>query len=140
MNTTTYERGGVPAARKQPRTQKKNDLKEVDLRRHRKLISRYELMRSLGKKFTLSRISVKYGYSHGRASQILHGHEPLNLEWMMIWATEMECSPVEIFEEDWPFPNLTPLMNGSHLADLVHRWNELTEPDRNTILRILKKK
>lgn len=137
MNTSAYERAPSPAVRRTVRAKKKYSFSDLDRRRQKKLFAWYELMRGLGNDYNLSQISEKHGFSRGRASQILYGHDPLTPEWMLIWAIELGASPFDIWEEDWPFPQSTPYTTHA-LSTLVHRWKDFSVEKRDAIAKLFR--
>ena len=129
----------APKPKKPPRNKDtRHVFNDLDRSRQRKLYARYELEVAKGKRFNLSRMSVRWGYSRGRLSQFLHGHEPLNTHAMLIWAFEIDCSPSEIWDRyEWAFDKLTPTLSHPVLRKLVQQWGDLSSSDQESIRRIV---
>lgn len=123
--------------------EKKNKLSQpIDRRRYQKLQQYHAqwCLRTGRKKLGLARISREAGYSDGRASGIFHGHEPLNIEWMLIFAQAYDVAPQKIWQEDWPFADMTRVEIPPSFALFARRWETLTDTTKEAIRKLLGKR
>lgn len=107
MNTTTSERASGARDRRFAPDKKKKSFDEMDTRRWQKLLLWHNtLVRDLGHNLNLRELAETHGFSAPRASQILRGHERLTTDWMLIWAVVFRATPLAIFEDTWPYPEV----------------------------------
>lgn len=120
---------------KSRRSQKKSSLDPIAARRQTALKSRWDLEKARGKRLKLVRVGGSA--SNGSyASQCLQGQRPLNAEWMLHFAREMDMAPQEIWGTDWPFPDLTPSHSSPSLERLIRRWRSLSPAIQAQILQL----
>jgi hypothetical protein len=120
---------------KSGRPPKKSNLDPLAARRQIALKSRWDLEKARGKRLKLIRVGGQPS-TGSYASQCLQGTRPLNAEWMLHFAREMDLPPQEIWGSDWPFPDLTPNQTSPSLQRLIQRWRTLSPDIQAQILQI----